>query len=124
MRRQPAIFAVVVLAVAATTGSTAYAGESPATFGVSDPGAAECRLVKRLNEVGPTGTERQLHDWAQGYFAGRAATLGGRDAPRLEASGPARAQQYRLMLEWCEKNPGGRFADAVAALWESLRPAR
>lgn len=110
---RPALLLSLLVAGALPAVATA---EGAASFGARDPAATACPLFVDMATRAPTGTERQFYDWAQGYFAGRAAAGTGR---RLPSDGPARAQDYQALVDFCRKNPDARFEAAVAALWNA-----
>lgn len=112
--------AAVVLLLAAAP--AAFGADAPAaSFGPPDPAGVRCELLAAMNERAPTGTERQVYNWAQGYFAGRSAAAVP-PAPRtLPAAGDARARTWQQLLALCAARPAGTVGDAVEALWNQAR---
>jgi hypothetical protein len=109
----------LVLATATLAAWPAIAEDS-ASFGARDPAGIRCALFTEMAEVAPGGTERQFYDWAQGYFAGRAAAGG---SQRLAADGPERAIAYAALRDFCRQDPDADFGAAVATLWAQRNPA-
>ena len=99
--------------VAAALALTLFTGRGAFAYGVDDPGTAGCRLLARMYQVGPKGTEYQFFAYVQGYVAAKGGTA---------AALKAKPTMTRL-LAFCAAHPDANFTAAVEDLWADIAAA-
>lgn len=103
------------LAALLVLGSPAVAAAEAVRVGA---GTRLCGEFIRDYADNPSLAEGVYFSWAQGYLVGFSeATSGGRPSLDLEPGDLVTARQRRFVREFCRRNPGADYVEAVEALF-------
>ena len=107
---------LAILAMLACS-APSLAEDNEVSYGAPDPAKIKCFQVLTMLERSPQGSEQQFYTWAQGYFAGRAASDSGFN--HLPERGSERDKVFATIVDYCEENPENTYFNAVEVLAES-----
>ena len=108
---------LLVIAAMLACSAPSLAEENEVSYGAPDPANIKCFQVLTMLERSPQGSEQQFYTWAQGYFAGRAASDSG--FSHLPEHGSERDKVFATIVDYCEENPDNTYFNAVEVLAES-----
>ena len=120
--RRGVILALLVSGSALAAGPLAL---RPGMGGVADLGAITCAKYMEIHPWGPAGMEQAALTWAEGYMFARS----GMTMDEILAAQPTDGPDWNFdtltghIVDYCATRPDASVPEAVASLWEELRPS-